>query len=1291
MIFEKRLVLLVHVLCFLCARCDDDTFASSWTTSSTSMEPDYNTESTENYTCCDSTSMASLTSQDLGPTDSLDGSTIHENLTMDDMHKVTTRDGSSTTNFQIDTDESSFSTTEYTQTITTTDDATSSTTMKSTCNSVWPINATEDTREVINLKEDEIGTEWIKLSWEPPCKTNDRNISIMYLVERCDHDKNCNETNEHNTSHNATNLDACTQYTFTVKIITDYWRSDIGALLQTSTNDTISEIGEVRSLSVGAVDVSSVQLTWLAPEKHAKCISNYSIVQCIGQSCNETAVFVVNYTASNLEPCTQYKFNVKTVTLTVESVGVSVNATTASPIPSEPQSMEIIPSNFSLTVQWEPPQSGLTCLKHYQVTIMPKNSTSRIKETNITFTDLYSCTLYTVSVNAVNEADQNGSVLIKSNTTTRTRKNPPLLHDQGDLVAMNSISLVVSIEEDNNHCPLISLITICNHTSTNGTGYELLIGRSIENITSEGHEGSPLVMNTTVSDLSPFTEYICKSYIFNTAGPSDFSNGIVARTMEDVPSSPLLRVTKITESQFSLTWSEPEYLPGIVENYEIMLSWTPLFPIPAWCASETPKNDEIVKLNDTLSYDYDKVKAYRQYNITMRAKTCAGWGNVSVPQIIQSKAAISGAVSKLTYTIQENPNNINILDTIVSWGVPCSLNGELEFFNVSVHGIRDGYDNHTFFILEKCINYEDDYMCLVNLQELRGDYNYTFSVYPKTLQIDALGPVTSKDGILYPPGIPPQPEEQYVTWITINPFKAIKSTTTAAVLLPLFPDTNGTVKYYAIMVSEFGHNKPTSMRFDLTKKPWPNVFSWKEAMMSDFSITYQATRPKWNPYPDYVADYGNIKAVKFVIGAEDICKDISFNDVNGPLYCNGPLKPNTWYHVSMRAFTDGGYADSNLFVVKTNAELNVAIVIGIVFGILSLGILTTMMLLVRKCSPYVVLRRFLHPDMPGSPVPAPFTRKKFIAHCQQLIDNPGKLSNEFRLLQTLSVDLQMPTNAACLQANRKKNRYSDILPYDFSRVKLDVIDNDPNTDYINASFIRGYTGEDEYIACQGPKEETTYDFWRMVDQYNINIIVMLTQLIEKGKEKCHQYYPTIRETFRYENMTIRCTSELDFRTYTQRTLVLQKENKKRSIIQLHFKDWPDHDVPEDFDPMINFCQIMRRNITANKGFVVVHCSAGIGRTGTLIAIDILLQHLRDNRKLDVFGTVYRLRHQRINMVQRESQYAYIYNCIKQVLKNPYFLKTYKPPPVEPVYENISKKVKDTANTDANLVNNLEIQ
>ncbi|KAG8034087.1 hypothetical protein G9C98_008568, partial [Cotesia typhae] len=338
-----------------------------------------------------------------------------------------------------------------------------------------------------------------------------------------------------------------------------------------------------------------------------------------------------------------------------------------------------------------------------------------------------------------------------------------------------------------------------------------------------------------------------------------------------------------------------------------------------------------------------------------------------------------------------------------------------------------------------------------------------------------------------------------------------------------------------------------------------------------------------------VKPLGAAKEIRLLYPAGDIetCPELSKIKVS---YCNGPLNPDTWYDVRMRAFTDGGYRDSKIFQIKTNAELQVSLIIGSIVGILSVGVLITIFLLVKKCSVQTVLRRLLNSNMPGSPVPAPFNRRKFIIHCQQLADNPGKLSNEFQLLQTLSLDLQMPTNAGCLHANRKKNRYVDILPYDFSRVKLDIIDNDPNSDYINASFI--------------------------------------------------------------------------------------KDEEKRIIVHLQFKDWPDYDVPEDFDAMINFCQIMKRNINTSRNLVVVHCSAGIGRTGTLIAIDIILQHLKDNRKLDVFGTVYRLRQQRINMVQRESQYTFIYNCIKQVLKNPHFSKSYKPPYgnqcVRPSYEDKSE-------------------
>ncbi|XP_026828201.1 tyrosine-protein phosphatase 10D isoform X1 [Ooceraea biroi] len=1284
MILEKRSVLLILTLYFLCAFCDnDDAFAIQETINTMSAGSSRDFGSTENIASSVSHDPGEFTenptssaSGDLESTETLASTTTYKSTT-----KLQTTDSSSET-----TDGSSTvtQTTKFTTFVPESTTFADNSTM--TCDpATWPINASAETKDVLHLTVDDKSMEWIALSWESPC-ADATNVSVLYSVERYD-GENYIQINETATRHNATNLDPCTQYTFIVRVITEYWISD-GFNLTETTDYTISDIGDVLDLTHN-VSMNVIELAWRAPVEHARCISSYSITQCDGSSsaCSKINVSATNYTASDLEPCTEYHFTVKTLTPTVESAGVNDTAKTTSPKLAAPGSSTVTPGNFSLSVEWKPPKVGASCLKHYRVTVDPSNSTFYTTETNITIPHLHACKAYHVHITAVNENDVDGDTLPVNGETLGSKTNPPVSHSF--LASANNISIIWSINKENNHCLLTDVVTMCNCTVRNGTGYESVDNISKTNITTRN---ATIISGTTVvTDLSPFTTYVCSAFTINNGEHSDPSELIQATTLQDVPSEPIVLPVKHSgDSWFLLTWESPRRLPGILAEFEISLEWEPLYPVPRWCAEEEPLKP--IRVNGNMyDYNYTTARAFANYTVRMKAKT-VGWGNPSEPQTFRTKHGIPEAITKMSAPIiRPSANDSNVLDTILTWGPPCSLNGVLEGYNVSFYGTRVCVKckDHNFSTMHICTG-SNNHMCSINLNELRGEYNYTFEVSAKVLYIDTPGPSKSQV-VLYPAGIPPRPSQAYVQTITIDAYKAHRSTTTATVLLPLFSNANGDIKYYAVMVAMARHNEQSSARFELvTNDTWPDTSAWKEAMTSDFAIAYQATWKNWYPYPDQIADYGQMRAIKYTVGEDVSCKDIS-SKTDKPMYCNGPLKPDTWYHVRMRAFTNGGYADSDVFLIKTKSELDVALVIGAVFGILVVGIVVTMMLLVRKCSPYIVLRRFLHSDMPGSPVPAPFTRKKFISHCQQLIDNPGKLSNEFRLLQTLSVDLQMPTNTACLQANRKKNRYSDILPYDFSRVKLEVIDNDPNTDYINASFIRGYTGEDEYIACQGPKEETTYDFWRMVDQYNINIIIMLTQLVEKGKEKCHQYYPTIRETFRYENMTIRCTSELDYRTHTQRTLVLQKENKKRNITHLHFKDWPDHDVPEDFDAMINFCQIMRRNISANKGFIVAHCSAGIGRTGTLITIDILLQHLRDNRKLDVFGAVYRLRHNRINMVQRESQYAYIYNCIKQVLKNPYFLKTYKPPPVDPVYEKAgTNNTKDTMNSDMNLVSNLEI-
>ncbi|XP_076749342.1 phosphatidylinositol phosphatase PTPRQ-like isoform X1 [Xylocopa sonorina] len=1149
-----------------------------------------------------------------------------------------------------------------------------------------------DQRDVQNLTIALVGIEWILLSWQPPCEN--ANESFIYSIEIC-LNKQCSlkdKTVKSDTQCNITGLDPCNDYKFTVKIINENVESN-GVSVVGTTSYNISEIGEIRELGVHTA-VNTITLNWKPPENYPTCVNNYLITQCVEDTCYNTTVVHETYVATDLRPCNKYFFIIRAVSYLVQSNGFNITLKTNSPKSSKPLFPSVEANAFLIFVHWQPPEVGALCVKHYRVTIDPQKTTIEIVGTNVTLTNLYACTPYSINITAVDEDNNDGETVTMSTKTAATVSKSPELNTKEPIVTTNEIMLSWKIEKGNSNCTLKSLIAVCNSTSTSGHGYEVKNGK-VEVLINSRIQDEFLIVNSMIKDVSPFTTYICWSYVINEAGSSELSNLISVTTLEDIPSAPLISVVNITYSQFLFVWESPTYLPGNLLQFEIIFEGKIGFPRPIWCEQVHMK---IVKyLNgSTFNFEYLEAKAYTNYTAKIRAKTTPGWGNYSNDYIFQTPAGVPGNVSKFSYLIENNKNDANILDTILTWSFPCSLNGILEYFTIFINGTRTNYARHSYAI-QKYISSDisvDDIVS-INLGELKAEYNYTFEVFAKVKGVENFG-ISTSQRVLYPAGIPPEPNDDYMKSITIDPANARRSTTSATLLLPLFDDTNGDIAYYSIIVSRIECNTSTSIRFDTTNHTWPNIASWEEAMLQDFMVPYQATRVWWNPYPNYVADYGDVKAVKYTIGDDTNCQDISSN--NKRVYCNGPLKPNTWYYVRMRGFTHGGYTDSKALLIKTNAEINIPLVTGIVFGILIFGILTTVMLLVRRCSPYVLLRRFLHSDMSGSPVPAPFSRKKFIAHCQQLIDNPGKLSNEFQLLQTLSVDLQMPTNSACLQANKKKNRYADILPYDFSRVKLEVIDNDPNTDYINASFIKGYSGEDEYIACQGPKEETTFDFWRMIEQYNINMIVMLTELVEKGKEKCHQYFPTIRETFKYESMTIKCTSELDYRSYTQRTLVLQKENKKRNIIHLQFKEWPDHDVPSDFEPMIHFCQIMRRNTTANKEYIVIHCSAGVGRTGTLIAIDIILQHLRDNRKLDVFGTVYRLRHQRISMVQKESQYAYIYNCTKQVLKNPYCLKSCKfmfsiinkPPSMDPMCETNSKKTRIMSSSNVNLVNNFEM-
>uniref|UniRef100_A0A9J7Z5R3 Receptor-type tyrosine-protein phosphatase kappa n=1 Tax=Cyprinus carpio carpio TaxID=630221 RepID=A0A9J7Z5R3_CYPCA len=238
-----------------------------------------------------------------------------------------------------------------------------------------------------------------------------------------------------------------------------------------------------------------------------------------------------------------------------------------------------------------------------------------------------------------------------------------------------------------------------------------------------------------------------------------------------------------------------------------------------------------------------------------------------------------------------------------------------------------------------------------------------------------------------------------------------------------------------------------------------------------------------------------------------------------------------------------------------------------------------------------------------------------------------------------------PWDSAKKDENRMKNRYGNIIAYDHSRVRLQNLDGEQNSDYINANYVDGYHRPNHYIATQGPMQETAIDFWRMVWQENTATIVMVTNLVEVGRVKCCKYWPDDTEIYRDIKVTLIETQLLS--EYVIRTFAVEKRgaHEIREISQFHFTGWPDHGVPYHATGLLGFVRRVKAKSPPNAGPIVVHCSAGAGRTGCFIVIDIMLDMAEREGVVDIYNCVRELRSRRVNMVQTEEQYVFIHDAI----------------------------------------------
>ncbi|KAL0859492.1 hypothetical protein ABMA27_010650 [Loxostege sticticalis] len=323
------------------------------------------------------------------------------------------------------------------------------------------------------------------------------------------------------------------------------------------------------------------------------------------------------------------------------------------------------------------------------------------------------------------------------------------------------------------------------------------------------------------------------------------------------------------------------------------------------------------------------------------------------------------------------------------------------------------------------------------------------------------------------------------------------------------------------------------------------------------------------------------------------------------------------------------------------------------------------------------------PDMP--PIPK---EELAAAYAERQLDSDYGFQKEFELLQMLPECFpDRTTNASEARENQPKNRYPDIKAYDQTRVKLSQIDSIAGSDYINANYVMGYRERKQFICAQGPTDTTVNDFWRMIWEHGLELIVMLTNLEEYSKVKCSKYWPDeVRGARAFGAITVHHVAEKRYSDYIVRELRITKQpinadgqpivenngiakrngdckeasdssaptspregkdsSEGRTVRQYHFLMWKDFAAPEHPYSILKFIKRVNEAWSNMVGRpVVVHCSAGVGRTGTLVALDCLLEQLQATGHAAVFNTVAELRRQRNFLVQSLKQYVFVYRAL----------------------------------------------
>lgn len=795
---------------------------------------------------------------------------------------------------------------------------------------------------------------------------------------------------------------------------------------------------------------------------------------------------------------------------------------------------------------------------------------------------------YTCTVIVFADESQTVQTTRETNITSLLVQDVPTIPGRPVITEVESRSVTVSWahSKKENNSPIFSYVTQIKLTSMDWT--------SAQEMSSSMSVSDP--PTSTFIDLLPYQMYRTRVIAVNYVGRSEPSQeSEVFWTKSEVPSAApkILKANSLNSSQILLKWQPPmsSQLNGELTGFVIQ------YNVEGSNVLQTVTEENKDKKNLTII----NLQSFTNYYITIRARNNVGMGP---------------AANKLVRTAEGRPSKPRIIHTLnvmstsffLSWEAPKEMRGVLRGYEL------EWSHNNT-----------------IKSMIIKGDLGSS----QHETYISALEPYT-----------------QYMVRV-----RAITG------------GGNGEFSdYYPALTDVTGPGQPTGLNASVTGHN--SVFiQWEQP-----TKFYRVVNHYFIEYKDTNSFFHKQKIVESPIQQLNIT-DLSSNRVY-KLRLAGVTKSI----VKQRQYS-GKYTDWVTFELIDPAAMEEAeqeimsagIVAGIVCGLLFIlmGVLLFIGCRSLTCRKYyrAAFDYLAVPTNNNSPpttvtnIPEPLEEHNyqpvliadFLQHVKSLhADTDDGFSQEFADINKQTCAWTIRADASNQPENKSKNRYINIIAFDHSRVLLKPINGRMrSSDYVNANYADGYKKPKAYIATQGPLPSTFPDFWRMVWEQNSVVIVMITKLVERGKRKCDQYWPDdgveLYGPIQVKHLNTFSRAHYTVRMFSLKNTKLKKQYSERIVYHFHYTEWPDHGVPDFTLPVLKFVQKSAYINPPGAGPIVVHCSAGVGRTGTYILIDSMIEQMKDKGTIDVAGFLLHIRRQRKFLVQTEEQYMLIHDAIAEYI------------------------------------------